>query len=322
MTNFIPDPDLVARFASELDRLIAADSKVGIAVSGGPDSLALLLLAAAARPGQVEAATVDHALRPESGAEAEMVAGLCERLGIPHAILTAEWAQKPESALQERARIERYRLLSLWAKERGISVLLTAHHADDQAETMVMRLNRGSGVRGLAGMRAVRCLGEVDLVRPLLLWRRSELERICVDAGVQPVRDPSNENESFERVRVRKALAQADWLDTEGIVRSAANLADAELALEWAADAEWWRSVEEAPEALNYRPTDAPAEIRRRITRRAIARLATEGEAELRGPEVDRLIEALQASRTVTIRGVLCSGGDEWRFMRAPARRS
>jgi tRNA(Ile)-lysidine synthase len=281
-----------------------------------------LLLAAAARPGRAEAATVDHALRPESRAEAEMVASLCARLGIPHAILTAEWAEKPESALQERARIERYRLLGLWAKERGISALLTAHHADDQAETMVMRLNRGSGVRGLAGMRAVRRLGEIDLVRPLLSWRRSELERICADAGVQPVCDPSNENESFERVRVRKALAEADWLDTEGIVRSAANLADAELALEWAADAEWGWTVSERPEKIVYRDIEAPMEIRRRIAARAVRQLATEGEAELRGAEIGRLLDALEAGRTVTIRGVLCSGGDAWHFTKAPARRS
>jgi len=251
-----------------------------------------------------------------------MVAGFCERLGIPHSILIAEWEQKPESALQERARIERYRLLRRWAKERGISALLTAHHADDQAETFVMRLNRGSGVRGLAGMRAVRRLGEVDLVRPLLSWRRSELERICADAGAQPVRDPSNENESFERVRIRKALAEADWLDTEAIVRSAANLADAELALEWAADAEWSWAVRESREEIVYRSTEAPTEIRRRLVTRAVCTLATEGDAELRGGEIDRLLEALQDGRTVAIRGVLCSGGEEWRFTKAPARRS
>jgi tRNA(Ile)-lysidine synthase len=171
-------------------------------------------------------------------------------------------------------------------------------------------------------MRAVRRLGEVDLVRPLLSWRRSELERMCVDAGVQPVRDPSNENESFERVRVRKSLAEADWLDVEAMVRSAANLADAELALEWAADAEWSWAVRESREEIVYRPTEAPAEIQRRLVTRAVHALATEGDSELRGPEVDRLIEALQVGRTVTIRGVLCSGGDQWRFTRAPARRS
>jgi len=322
MTKFAPDPDLIARFAGELDRLVAADCKLGIAVSGGPDSLGLLLLAAAARPERLEAATVDHALRPESRAEAEVVAGVCGQLHIPHAILTAEWARKPESALQERARIERYRLLGLWAKERGVSALLTAHHADDQAETLVMRLNRGSGVRGLAGMRAVRRLDGIDLVRPLLSWRRFELERICAAAEIEPVRDPSNENESFERVRVRKALADADWLDTHAIVRSAANLADAELALEWAADAEWGWAVRESCGEIVYRPTEAPAEIQRRLVIRAVCALATEGDSQLRGPELDRLLEALEAGRTVTMRGVLCSGGDAWRFTKAPARRS
>jgi tRNA(Ile)-lysidine synthase len=270
----------------------------------------------------VEAATVDHALRPESRAEAELVASVCGRLGVPHAILIAEWGQKPESALQERARIERYRLLGRWSKERGISTLLTAHHADDQAETLVMRLNRGSGVRGLAGMREVRRMGDIDLVRPLLSWRRSELERICQDAGVQPVRDPSNENESFERVRVRKALAGADWLETDGIIRSAANLADAELALEWAADAEWGWAVRESRDEIVYRSTEAPIEIQRRLVARAVCALATEGEAELRGAEIDRLLAALQAGRTVTLRGVLCSGGEVWRFEKAPPRRS
>jgi len=314
--------EVVARFSGELDKLVAADAKLGIAVSGGPDSIALLLLAAAARPGMLEAATVDHALRPESRVEAELVSGMCNQLGIPHAILTAEWGQKPLSALQERGRIERYRLLGLWAKERGISALLTAHHADDQAETLVMRLNRGSGVRGLAGMRAIRQLEGIELVRPLLSWRHSELECVCEQARIQPVRDPSNENEGFERVRTRKALAAADWLDTEAIVRSAANLADAELALEWAADAEWQRSVKEGEGVILYRPGDAPAEIGRRIATRAIAKLATEGEVELRGPELDRVIDALFAGSKATLRGVLCSGGNEWRFTKAPARRS
>jgi len=322
MTNFIPAPSLVARFSSELEKLVAADSKLGIAVSGGPDSLASGRRSVPVITAQVEAASVDHALRTESRAEAEMVASVCEQLGIPHAILTAEWERKPETSLQERARVERYRLLGLWAKERGLSALLTAHHADDQAETLVMRLNRGSGVRGLAGMRAIRQLGDIDLVRPLLSWRRADLQEICDAAGLQPTRDPSNENDSFERVRVRKALAEADWLDTDGIVRSAANLADAEQAIEWGADAEWQRSVQVRGGEIRYRAGDAPAEIRRRIAARAIAKFATEGEAELRGPEIDRLLGALKAGRTVTIRGVLCSGGDMWRFKNAPARRS
>src|SRR3954447_19163155 len=119
----VPDLALVERFRADLDALSAPGERIGVAVSGGPDSLALLLLAAAARTGNVEAATVDHALREESRAEAEMVGALCERLGVPHAILTAEWPEKPQSGIQQRARQARYRLLGRWAQEKGLGAL-------------------------------------------------------------------------------------------------------------------------------------------------------------------------------------------------------
>ena len=149
----VPDAALIERFQTDLDALIPPGSRLGLAVSGGPDSLALLLLAAAARPGEVEAATVDHGLRPESPDEADMVAGLCEKLGVPHSTLAIEWDIPPTSAIQEQARILRYGALAAWSRDLGLGAVLTGHHLDDQAETMVMRLNRGSGVRGLAGMR-------------------------------------------------------------------------------------------------------------------------------------------------------------------------
>ena len=319
-----PDPSLVTLFAVDLDALIEPAARLGIAVSGGPDSLALLLLAAAARPGQVEAATVDHALRAESRAEADMVAGICQRLGVPHAILTIDWDEPPETAIQERARAARYEALGRWAEERGLSTLVTAHHLDDQAETLVMRLNRGSGVRGLAGMRPIAPVPgtSLPLLRPLLGWRRQELEAICASAGMGPVADPSNEDERYERVRIRGALANADWLDPEALGRSAVNVAAADEALEWAAEKEWAQSVQRGADAFAYRPTDAPPEIRRRIVARAIGELANEGEGqELRGRELDRLLAELAAGRSATLRGVLCSGGETWRFVAAPPRR-
>ena len=110
-----PSAERVERFRRNLDPLAAPGPPIAVAVSGGPDSLALLLLAAAARPGQVEAATVDHGLRDESRQEAEMVAGICQRLGVPHTILTIEWKEKPETAIQERSRLQRYALLGKWA---------------------------------------------------------------------------------------------------------------------------------------------------------------------------------------------------------------
>lgn len=314
----------VDRFRRDLDALVTPDATIGVAVSGGPDSLALLLLAAEARPLKVEAATVDHALRPESRAEAEAVGQVCERIGVPHAILTATWQDKPETAIQERARVMRYRLLGSWARDRGLATLLTAHHLDDQAETFVMRLSRGAGVKGLAGMRRVtRAPGaSVALLRPLLGWRHSELEAVCAAAGVAPIDDPSNADEQFERVRIRNALEQADWLSATAVAQSAAHLAEADGALHWATDLEWQRAVRRTAAGILYTPTDAPREIRRRIIRRAILALATEGGgAEPRGRELDQVLAALRTGRRATLRGVLCVGGPEWLFTAAPARK-
>ncbi len=319
-----PEAASLQRFRAGLDGLVAARARIGVAVSGGPDSLALLLLTAAARPGQVEAATIDHGLRPESRDEAAMVAALCSRIGVRHATLTARWSEVPETAIQERARHQRYRLLGYWAEERGLDAIATAHHAEDQAETLLMRLARGSGVKGLAGMRprSVSPGAHVRLVRPLLAWRRGELEQICAAAGVTPVSDPSNHDERFERVRVRRALAALDWLDAGAVAQAAANLADADGALDWAAGEEWKICVQEKRGSIIYSASGAPAEIVRRIVSRAVRKLATEGESELRGPELSRLVATLAEGGTATLRGVLCRGGEDWRFDKAPGRRS
>ena len=320
----VPDVALVDRFRADLDTLIDPGTRFGIAVSGGPDSLALLLLAASARPGEFEAATVDHGLRPESAAEAKMVADLCEEMDVPHAILAIEWDLPPASAIQEQARAVRYGAIAAWMHDRDIGALLTAHHLDDQAETLVMRLNRGSGVRGLAGMRRKsKAPGYPDLalLRPLLSWRRAELERICSEAGVEPVSDPSNLDERFERVRIRRALAAADWLDPEALARSAENLGWSDEALDWATGQVWAGFVEVGDDEIVYRDPGAPRDILRRIVAQAIAQLGNEGEPDdLRGRELDRLLSALEGTKTTTLRGVRCSGGPRWTFSRAAPR--
>ena len=322
----VPDAARVHRFNADLDALIEPGTRLGLSVSGGPDSLAMLLLAAAARPGDVEAATVDHGLRPESRGEAESVATLCGKLGVPHSTLAIEWDLPPTSAIQEQARNVRYGALSAWMLERGLQALLTGHHLDDQAETVLMRLNRGSGVRGLAGMRRRAPLpGSPDqlLLRPLLGWRRSELERICADACVSPALDPGNEDEKHERIRIRKALAGSGWLNAEPLARSADHLAAADEAIDWATAREWAEFVDVGADEITYRASTAPMEIIRRIVARAVARLATEGSPEeLRGRELDRLVSDLQGSRTATLRGVRCSGGLDWRFSPARPRRT
>ena len=315
---------MIARFANDLDRLIPPDERVGVAVSGGPDSLALLLLTAGTRPGGVEAITIDHALRSESGAEAEHVASICAGLGIPHQIRTVEWGEKPDSGLQEKARDARYRLIADWLRTRNLQAVCTAHHRDDQAETLVMRLGRGAGVRGLAAIRPSSALpGDCDLrlLRPLLDWARSDLAAICEAAGVAPVADPSNDDTQFERVRVRRQIALMD-LEADALARSAANLRDADEAIGWASEQEWQAKVRTAADGMDYEPGDAPAEIRRRIVARVVTALATEGGDEIRGREANRLHDCLLSGGVATLRGVRCEGGAVWRFRPAPSRSS
>lgn len=315
-----PNPVLLDRFRTDLDALSAPGQRIGIAVSGGPDSLALLLLAAATRPGDVEAATVDHALRPESRAEAEFVSGICTELGVPHAILAVDWPKPPVTAIQEQAREHRYRLLSGWLSERGLGALATAHHADDQAETILMRLNRGAGLRGVAGIRAEALVpgSHFPLLRPLLGWEHSELVEICAAAGIIPVDDPSNLDEQFERVRIRKALAADGWLDPKALARSAAHLARADEALDWMAESLALARIVDDAEALRVDAQGLPPELQRRLLLIALKRFEA---AEPRGADLMRALDALSEGKTRTLAGLKLEGGRIWRINAAAPRR-
>ncbi|WP_407672653.1 tRNA lysidine(34) synthetase TilS [Novosphingobium organovorum] len=315
------DPQRVERLHADLaalwDWAIAEPgARLGIAVSGGPDSLALLLLAAAALPGRIEAATVDHGLRPESAREAADVAALCARIGVPHAVLAVA---VPEGNVQAMARQARYAALAGWVEARDLAALASAHHADDQAETLLMRLNRASGVAGLAGARALGRVPEtsIPLLRPLLGWRRAELAQVVEEAGVVAAQDPSNRDDHYDRVRLRKALAGADWLDVPAIAQSAANLADADAALDWMADLEWRSCIKKEPMGLRYRP-QAPRAVALRVVARLVAEL--DGQ-EARGSAIARLFETLCAGRPASIGNLVVrpnAGG--WSFARAPRR--
>ncbi len=204
-----------------------------LAVSGGPDSTALLVMAAewAGRPA-LHAATVDHALRRESAAEAETVGRLAARLGVPHVVLRWE-GEKPRTGLQARAREARYDLLMQEAARVGAEVIVTAHHLDDQAETVLMRLARGSGLAGLAGMAARASRGACEVARPLLDIPKADLVAFCEARGLDYVRDPSNENMAFARPRWRRLAASlaAEGLDAPGLARLARRAASVEAAL-------------------------------------------------------------------------------------------
>jgi tRNA(Ile)-lysidine synthase len=303
----------VARFRADLEALTGgAPERLGLAVSGGPDSLALLLLAHAAYPGRIHAATVDHGLRAESAAEAAYVAALCGARGIPHAILRAE--MKENSNLQAAARARRYALLIQWIGEIGAAFLATAHHLDDQAETLVMRLMRGAGLAGLSGIRPINA----PLVRPLLGWRREELAAIVREAGVDPVADPSNQDARFDRARVRRRLAEADWLKPEPLARSAGALAEAEAAMGWMVEQLRRERVAGTPEGFTLDPTGLPAELRRRLV---LGIFAAMGRDVPRGEAVTRLLATLAAGGRATLAEVKCAGGRLWHFTPAPPRR-
>ena len=290
-----------------------------MAVSGGPDSLALLLLAAAARPGLVEAATVDHSLRPESRAEAETVAGVCKTVAVPHSILTLDWPKAPQSNLQARAREARYEVLGAWAPERGLTAVATAHHADDQAETLLMRLARGAGIGGLGSVRARRPLVKgVQLVRPLLGWRKAQLAALVANAGVKPVDDPSNRDPRHDRVRMRQWLKGADWADPERLAASAAWLNEADEALDWALAPLAETRVTRDGGSLVVDPSGLPRELQRRLLLAAFGEL---GAPRPRGPELGRALDKLRKGGTTTLAGLKLEGGTAWRLRFAPPRR-
>ena len=293
--------------------------RFALAVSGGPDSLALLLLAAAAFPGRVVVLTVDHCLRPESADEAAMVADLCARLGVPHR--TLKISLEGGGTVQARPRAACYRVMEADCLGAGIPLLMTAHHADDQAETLLMRLVRGSGLGGLAGVRPLRRRqGAITLVRPLLGWRKTDLAALVEGAGLIAADDPSNRSAAYDRTAARRLLASADWLDPLRIAASAAHLAEAEDALRWTADQAWRGRAEVREDMILLDVEDVPAELVRRLVLRAVETLNPAARPD--GPSVERLIDASGRRRESTLAGIRVRYGRTWRFAVAPPRRA
>jgi len=214
--------------------------RLAVACSGGPDSLALTLLLhewTQSQNKQVIALTVDHGLRADSAQEALQVQQWLRSRGISHEILSWQ-GDKPKTRVQETAREMRYQLLSEWCQKSDISVLMTAHHAQDQAETFLMRLAKGSGLRGLCAMRPVVERLPVKIVRPLLMIPPERLRLTLTHFQQSFIEDPSNENRSFERVRWRQAwqeltqhgLTLEALLTTIGRLQESQSLIDIQLA--------------------------------------------------------------------------------------------
>lgn len=290
---------------AEVEALFAPLQSFGhvlLAVSGGPDSMALMALAAhaakqAGAP-RFSVATVDHGFRPEARAEAEFVAREAARLGLDCHILTRE-GPVPETGLQEAARAARYDLLFGCARAIGAHALATAHHADDQAETVLMRLCHGSGPGGLAGMRADTPRGAVTLVRPFLDLPRDRLVATLAGLGIESIADPSNADARFERVRLRQL---AETLAELGLSRDRLTLlgkraARADSALDRAAETAFaqHRLAGGMPPAFGPALFGEPHEILIRVLAKALAR--TVSGRQVRLERLEDLAEALCGAR-------------------------
>jgi tRNA(Ile)-lysidine synthase len=249
------------------------------AVSGGPDSMALMhglaRWASLKRRPPIHVATVDHGLRTGAAEEAAFVAREAAQLGLPHRTLV--WTgQKPATGIQEAAREARYRLLIEHARETGASHLVTAHTLDDQAETVMMRLSRGSGLSGLAGMRRETSRQGIRHVRPLLGIPKSTLLDQCRQHGRRFVTDPSNADERYARVRWRRLmpLLAAEGLTAERLARLAERAAQADEALDLKAREALDRSEPRLePGILSFQAkilTDEPFDIALRVLEMAL----------------------------------------------------
>jgi tRNA(Ile)-lysidine synthase len=292
----MPDEDHAPISVQQAKGLFApwkAASALVLAVSGGPDSLALMWLAArwrraATRGPRLIAVTVDHGLRVEAAREARDVKRLARTLDVPHR--TLRWTgPKPKTGLPAAARAARYRLLAKAARASGATHILTAHTRDDQAETLLMRMLRGSGIAGLAAMARESEREGVWLARPLLDIPKSRLVATLGKAKVAFADDPTNRDMSFTRPRLRAlmpALAEEGG-DSRNLARLASRLARANAAIEVLADgAERYLALRDRDDAARF-GFDAsafaglPEEIRLRLLKRAIDRAGHEGPAEL-----------------------------------------
>ena len=274
-----------------------------LAVSGGPDSLALMWLAARwrralTRGPRLIAVTVDHGLRPEAAREARDVKRLARILDLPHR--TMRWnGAKPKTGLPAAARMARYRLLAQAARANGATHILTAHTRDDQAETLLMRMLRGSGIAGLAAMARETEREGLTLARPLLDISKSQLVATLGKAKIAFADDPTNRDRSFTRPRLRAlmpALAEEGG-DSRNLARLATRLARANVAIEVLVDgAASYLALSDTQDASRFGFDAAafaglPEEIRLRLLKRAIDQIGHEGPAEL--GKLEALLAAL-----------------------------
>lgn len=294
-------PLTVAEFGQRMAALGWHEERLGLAVSGGPDSMALALCAqawAAAQGAQLVAFTVDHALRPESAAEAAQVQSWLQARGFEHHIL--RWEHPPVlQAVQHQARDARYALLAAACVAHNIKGLALGHQLEDQAETVLLRFAKGSGIDGLGAMRPVTDHGDITLLRPLLDVPKARLIATCDAAGQAFIADPSNHKPQFARGRLRSAadVLAAEGLTPERLADLAERAALASSALDFYADQLQAVVVQFYPagyaELALPSLQEAPEETRLRVLGRVLERVGGKA-APLRHAPLRELDQALR----------------------------
>lgn len=303
--------DLIGRISSHFTP--SPPTRLAVAVSGGGDSVALLHLLAeycASRDVQLYAITVDHGLRASSAEEAQQVAKLAKSLSIPH--VTLRWADWDGSGnLQDQARRARYRMMTDWAQSKGISLLALGHTADDQAETVLMRLARSSGVDGLAAMQARRLENGVTLIRPLLGISRAELRDYLVQNNLSWSEDPSNFDTQYDRIKIRQAMDVLAPLGitTPVLTRVAEQMGQAREALDWYSflTAREIVRVDDGDIVIDLRRfRTLPNEIARRLLVRSVMWVSG-AEYKPRRSAIEDLIKAARVRQPSTLGGCIVS---------------
>lgn len=287
---------------------IDVSASIAIAVSGGADSMCLAYLAKSLN---VLALVVDHQLRPESRQEADATVERLGSLGISAEVLTWHHDETPSSNIQAAAREARYRLMSDRCRKLGIKTLITAHHMDDQAETFLLRLNRGSGLAGLAGMAGKRNLeGSLQLVRPFLDYSKQQLIDVLLHSGVEWIDDPSNTSETFDRVKARKLLKEPplEGLNSARLAQTASALGRARRAIEFyvAKCLDDYVEFHEAGYA-SFSPTSLTT-VPEEIGLRALAHLIRFGSGQPYGPRFTKLVRLYEDLSQSDFTGATLSG--------------
>lgn len=290
------------------------DDVIAAGVSGGADSLALVLRLQECGK-KVIALTVDHGLRPESGDEAAYVAKVMKAHGIEHHILVWK-GTKPISDIEAVAREARYDLLCSWCLDHGVNVLAIGQHLRDQAETFLLRLQRGSGLYGLSGILPVSNRGTVKIIRPQLTDSPERLRDFLCSQGIKWVEDPSNQCDDFQRVKIRKFLPELEnktGLSVERLAETAAVLARTRAYLEELTDSliknhvRWWDGI------LVSMSKDFVKNLHSEMRYRVLAVLIKEIGGRLYTPEADEIFRLGEELTKADFKG--CTLGDCEIFM-------